>query len=117
MPLIGTSATLIQARSRAVVVLSERSRRCPGRTRSPAGAGSNHEHVLAGGLMSYGSSIPDAVRQAGIYTGRILKGEKPGELPVIRSTKFDFVINLKAAKTLGLEFNPQMLSLADELVR
>src|SRR4051812_4253510 len=77
---------------------------------------SNHEHVLAGGLMSYGASNPHAGRPAGIYTGRILKGEKPGELQVMRSTKFDFVINLKAAKALGLEFNPQMLSLADELV-
>ena len=74
------------------------------------------ENVMAGGLMSYGADFLTAARELGIYAGRVLKGEKPRDLPMQQATKIDFVINMKTAKALGITVSPALLARADEVI-
>ena len=85
------------------------------RDRIPA-AYANRDDVAAGGLMSYGTDLADMYHQVGVYAGKILKGAKPADLPVLQSTKFVFAINLQTARALGIEVPPAVLSIADEVI-
>jgi putative ABC transport system substrate-binding protein len=85
------------------------------RDRIPA-SGATSDFVKAGGLMSYGTDLTETYRQTGVYTGRILKGEQPTELPVLQSTKFEFALNLQTARALDIEVPPGVLSIVDEVI-
>jgi putative ABC transport system substrate-binding protein len=116
-------ATLLQKRINALLVSPDlffASRRAQivvaAARHAPTVMYANREDAVAGGLMSYGSSITDVSRQIGVYTGVILKGAKPADMPVVRATKFEFVINLQTAKTLGIDVPSTLLARADEVI-
>ena len=116
-------ATLVQQRSMALLVFSDQylySRRGQivllATRRAIATSFAGREQAAAGGLMGYGANLANTSRQAGIYIARILKGEKPADLPVIQPTKFELFLNLNTAKTLGIEIPANVLALADEVI-
>ena len=120
----GAFATLVRERSDALLVAGDgffTSRRVQfvtlaARTGIPA-AYANRDFVVAGGLMSYGTDLADRSRQVGVYTGKILNGAKPADLPVVQSTEFEFVINLQTAKLLGIDVPETLLATADEVIQ
>jgi putative ABC transport system substrate-binding protein len=105
--LIGADPFLLQSSERLIALAAQH--------RIPA-VYNTREFVAGGGLISYGASIPEAWRLAGVYAGRILKGARPAELPVVQPTKFELAINLKTAKALRLQTPDKLLALADELI-
>jgi putative tryptophan/tyrosine transport system substrate-binding protein len=120
----GAFADLVRERSDALLVAGDAffiSRRLQiitlaARDRIPA-AYTTRDEVAADGLMSYGADIADSSRQVGVYTGKILNGTKPADLPVVQATKFEFVINLQTAKALGIEVPERLLATADEVIQ